>query len=102
MAGPSERPVVSGQVMAAFAVVVAAFLAATVYSESRTSVIDESALSIATNAAPSIEHLAAGRAGLRQLALAEDDYVDTFLAGGRTSPEAVAAARATLETDVHD
>ncbi len=98
---PSERPVVLAQVMAAFAVVVAAFVAATVYSESRASVIDESALSIAQNAAPSIEYLAGGRAGLRQLALAEDEYVDTFLAGGHMSPEAVAAARATLEGDVH-
>ncbi len=99
--GPSERPVVFAQVMAAFAVVVAAFVAATVYSESRASVIDDSALSIANNAAPSIEHLAAARAALRQLALAEDEYADTFLSGGRISPAALAAARAALEGDVH-
>jgi len=88
-------------VMAGFLVVVVAFLAATAYSESRTLVIDASALSIANNAAPSIEHLAAGRARLRQLALAEDEYADTFLAGGRMSPEALSAARAQLEGDIH-
>ncbi len=87
--------------MAAFAIVGVAFVGATVYSESRTSVIDHSALSIAKNAAPSIEHLAAGRAGLRQLALAEHRYVDTFLAGGRMSPDALADARAALEREVH-
>lgn len=88
------------QVMGAFAVVVVAFVAATTYSESRTSVIDQSALSIANNAAPSIQHLAVGRAGLRQLVLAEDEYVDTFVAGGRLSPNALAEARAVLEGEV--
>jgi len=87
-------------VMAGFVVVVLAFVAATTYSESRASVIDASALSIATNAAPSIEHLAASRAGLRQLALAEDEYADTFLAGGRLSPETLSAARAELEGEI--
>ncbi|HVT09815.1 MAG TPA: HAMP domain-containing sensor histidine kinase [Polyangia bacterium] len=89
------------QVIAAFAVVGVAFVGATLYSESRTSVIDQSALSIANNAAPSVEHLAAGRAALRQLALAEHRYVDTFLAGGRTSPDVLAEARAALEREVH-
>jgi signal transduction histidine kinase len=87
-------------VMAAFVVVVLAFVAATTYSESRASVIDASALSIANNAAPSIARLAAGRARLRQLALAEDEYADTLLAGGRQSPAAVSAARAALEGDI--
>ena len=90
----------AAQVMVAFAVVVVAFVTATVYSESRTSLIDEAALSIATNAAPSIEHLAASRGGLRQLLLAEDDYSDTILAGRSTSPGALLAARAVLEEDL--
>lgn len=89
-------------VMAGFVVVVLAFVAATTYSESRASVIDASALSIANNAAPSIARLAAGRAGLRQLSLAEDEYADTFLAGGQVSPEAVSAARASLEADIQE
>jgi signal transduction histidine kinase len=86
--------------MVAFAIVVVAFVTATVYSESRTSLINEAAISIATNAAPSIEHLAASRGGLRQLLLAEDEYSDAILAGGTASPRGLLAARALLEDDL--
>jgi signal transduction histidine kinase len=86
--------------MIAFAIVVVAFVTATVYSESRTSVINDAAISIATNAAPSIERLAASRSGLRQLLLAEDEYADTILAGGSASPAGLLAARAVLDDDL--
>jgi signal transduction histidine kinase len=87
--------------MGAFAVVIVAFITATVYSESRTSVLNDAALSIASNAAPSIEHLAASRGGLRQLLLAEDDYVDAIRAGQPISPEGMLGARALLQEELN-
>ncbi|HXJ20554.1 MAG TPA: HAMP domain-containing sensor histidine kinase [Polyangia bacterium] len=87
--------------MGAFAVVIVAFVTATVYSESRTSVLNEAALSIAANAAPSIEHLAASRGGLRQLLLTEDDYVDAIREGQPISPEAMLGARALLQEELN-
>jgi signal transduction histidine kinase len=87
-------------VMGAFVVVIVAFVTATVYSESRTSRINDAALSIATNAAPSIEHLAASRGGLRQLLLAEDDYVDAIRAGQTISPEGMLGARRLLQDEL--
>ncbi len=86
--------------MGAFAVVIVAFVTATGVSESRTSVINEAALSLANNAAPSIEHLAASRGGLRQVLLAEDDYVDAIRAGQTISPEGLLGARALLQQDL--
>src|SRR5579871_5348403 len=90
------------QVMGAFAVVVVAFVGATAYSESRTSLIDQSALSIATNAAPSIERLSTMRGGVRQLVLAEDAFVDAHLAGEAAPATEVTAARAALDHDLED
>jgi signal transduction histidine kinase len=88
-------------VLGAFAVVIVAFVTATVYSESRTSVVNDAALSIAANAAPSIEHLAASRGGLRQLLLAEDDYVDSIREGQPISPEGMLGARALLQEELN-
>ncbi len=88
-------------VMGAFAAVVLAFVAATAYSESASSLINSAALSIATNAAPSVEHLAEIRGGLRQLLVAEDEFVDMIVAGRSTSPGSLLASRTELERDLH-
>jgi signal transduction histidine kinase len=52
----------------AMAIAVTAFAFALIYSQSRLGTIDRRALAIATNAAPSVEHLAEGRAQLFRLA----------------------------------
>ncbi len=88
--------------MGAFAVVIAAFVGATAYSESRTSLIDQSAISIATNAAPSIERLSTLRGGIRQLVLAEDGLVDARLTGEAMPATEVTAARASLDRDMRE
>jgi signal transduction histidine kinase len=63
-------------VLLPFAAVVACFSVGTVLSQWSARTIDEAALSIATNAAPSIEHLAAVRTDLRHMYEALDDYFD--------------------------
>lgn len=64
--GP-RRPAVLRWLSLAFAAVVISFLAASAYSQLLVARIDERATPIATNAAPSIERLAAARAALGEL-----------------------------------
>jgi signal transduction histidine kinase len=59
--GSYERPLLFG-----FLVVVASFVASTLYSELRDSQIDERAISISMKAVPSILHLSAARSEARQ------------------------------------
>lgn len=57
----------TGTVLLAFAAVAGSFVAATLYAHHRASTIESAALSIANNAAPSIEHLARLRGELRRI-----------------------------------
>lgn len=84
----------------AFAAVVAAFMAATAYSESRTRAIDQSALSIATNAAPSIQHLTQVRGYLSQLRLDVDDYTDLLAEGRPATPARIVEARTAMANEI--
>jgi signal transduction histidine kinase len=79
-----------------FAAVIAAFTAATIYSETRGHAVDQAALLIASTAAPTIQHLTAARSALSQVRLAEREYADTARRGEAASTRAIRAAHQTL------
>jgi signal transduction histidine kinase len=74
----------------AFAGVILLFVLSTSFSEFTARSINNSATAIAQNAAPSIQHLAASRAELRNLELTTDNYLDAVEDG---SPGDAAAVR---------
>lgn len=63
-------------VLFAFAAIIVLFVLSTSFSEYTARSINNSATEIAQNAAPSIQHLAAARAELRNLELTIDNYLD--------------------------
>jgi signal transduction histidine kinase len=63
-----------------FAMTVLSFLASTALSLGRARGISKAAIDIATNVAPSIEHLSNARTELRHSEIALDDYVDAVIA----------------------
>jgi signal transduction histidine kinase len=79
-----------------FAAVIAAFTAATIYSETRGHAVDQAALLIATTAAPTIQHLTAARSALTQVRVAEREYVDAVKLGEPTTTRTIRAAHQSL------
>jgi len=84
--------------IAAFAAVVLAFVIGTVVTQMRTVEIEQAALSIQSDAAPSIRYLANARAELRRLQLLVHRAVDGEAPSNRT-PE-IESGRALLEAEV--
>lgn len=84
---------------AVFAVIVASFVAATLLTTRRMQAIDQRALDIADNAAPSIEHLAAARAEVRNLQLIVRDQLDR---GGGFDEAAIERSQAALDRSIND
>src|SRR6185437_5858995 len=82
--------------LVALLAVVASFVASTVFAERRATGIDAAAVSIAENAAPSVEHLAAGRADLRRLQALLGDYVNDAVLGRVGDLDGVTQARSDL------
>ncbi len=84
----------------AFSATVLSFVAATLYAQSLTSAIEEAALSIQGNAAPSIRSLADARAELRRLQLLIHRALDGGLTGERTVE--IEAGRALLQEQLDE
>ena len=82
------------RLIVAFVLSVACFCGSTLYSESISNHIDEAALSIASNAMPSIEHLANTRGELRHL-----DVAVARLEQGRSAAQLAEVARARAAVD---
>jgi signal transduction histidine kinase len=89
---------VDGVLIASFAAVVVAFVIGSVVSQARTVQIEQAALSIQSNAAPSIRHLANARAELRRLQLLVHRALDDGTTLNRT-PE-IESGRALLEAEI--
>ncbi|MES1206641.1 MAG: HAMP domain-containing sensor histidine kinase [Pseudomonadota bacterium] len=83
-----------------FAATVLSFVTATMYAQSRTAVIEQAALSIQGNAAPSIRTLADARAELRRLQLLIHRALDVGLTQGGTVE--IDAGRALLQEQIDD
>jgi signal transduction histidine kinase len=88
----------------AFAIVLVAFTAATVYSEARGRDVDQAAVGIAKVWAPTIQRLATARTSLTQLRVAESEYMLAVAAGQmpardffRFGPQILAAAIAVYD-----
>jgi light-regulated signal transduction histidine kinase (bacteriophytochrome) len=86
--------------LAALTAVVASFVLAIVYGEHRAATIDAMATSIVENAAPSIEHLAAARAELRQLQALTADYVNDAVLGRPVDRRRIDEVRAELSRQI--
>jgi signal transduction histidine kinase len=76
-----RQPFTLRSMFAAFFAAIVSFLASAAYAEHRASAIDAAATSIAENATPSIEHLAATRAEIRRLQALLGDYVNDAALG---------------------
>ena len=81
-----------------FAATVLSFVTATMYAQSRTAVIEQAALSIEGNAAPSIRTLADARAELRRLQLLIHRALDVGLT--RSGTVEIEAGRALLQEQI--
>jgi len=93
--------VVDRALVTSFSAVVLAFVGSTIYSEVRAERIEEDALEIQGNAAPSVRHLAIARAELRRLQL----LVHRALEDGsspRPSLVEIGAARSLLDDELAD
>jgi signal transduction histidine kinase len=84
----------------AFAVIASGFLASTLYSEHRSSQIDQETAQIETNSLPSVEHLVAAEAALRRLEVASEQYARGTGDAQRAAELAIDAARATLDEEM--
>jgi signal transduction histidine kinase len=83
-----------------FAAVIAAFTAATIYSETRGHAVDQAALLIATTAAPTIQHLTAARSALSQVRAAEREYVEAVKLREPATSRAMRLAHQTLRGEL--
>jgi signal transduction histidine kinase len=81
-----------------FAAVVVSFVSATIYSQHWAGAIERAALSIQEDAAPSIRHLADGRAELRRLRLLVHRAVDDGVTSRRTVE--IDTGRALLDSEI--
>jgi signal transduction histidine kinase len=99
-AGRRHLATTTRPILVAIFAVVASFLASTVLTESRAAGIDAAAVSIAENAGPSIEHLAAARADLRRLQALLADYVNRAVLGRPGDLRNLTAARANVTRDI--
>jgi signal transduction histidine kinase len=95
----STRPGLA--LLLAFLGVALSFLAASAYSQYRARVIDSAALAIAEDTSPSIEELAAARAGLRNLEVALAQSVLAVDAGGTFDDHEIRAIRREVDGHVH-
>jgi signal transduction histidine kinase len=86
-------------ILVAFVAVIGCFLAATAVTLEHTRTIDADAQSIASDAMPSVEHLAAARTELRHLAAVLQEYVAGPATGHRPDIDAVLAPRFRLERE---
>ncbi len=84
----------------AMAIAVTAFVVALIYSQSRLGTIDRRALAIATNAAPSVEHLAEGRAQLFKLAANLREFAGDGAARGQGARGQMLDARSSLIAEI--
>jgi signal transduction histidine kinase len=83
----------------AFAAVVVAFTAATIYAQTRGRTVDEAALTIATSAAPAISHLTAARSTLSQVRVAEREHFEAVKRNQPSSIEPLSLARESLRAE---
>jgi signal transduction histidine kinase len=84
----------------AFLAVVIGFVATSVVADRSLHSIDDAAVAIATNAAPSIVHLERARAELRALQQQTDLYVADAVAGRDPSPDALMALQKSVGDEV--
>lgn len=84
----------------AFAAIILLFILSTSFSEYTARSINDSATAIASNAAPSIQHLAAARAELRNLELTTDAYLDRAEGRGVDDRSRVQKSWSTVQADL--
>ena len=94
----APRRSVERTLILSFAAVVLTFVGASLYGEYRASEIERDALSIQSNAAPSIHRLANARAELRRLQLLVHRALDEGVTSRRTLE--IAAGRALLDDEI--